>query len=85
MTKFHSDSEAIDRIGTPVIVEHLGVTRQAVFYWRRQGVPNDWRDPLARLGKRLGHEMPEMKTKRDRRRGRPPHARQSPTSPATPA
>ena len=70
MTKLHPDSEAIDRIGIKAIIDRFEVTRQAVHYWRRQGVPNDWRQSLLRLGKSLGHDMPEMKIKRDRRRGR---------------
>jgi hypothetical protein len=85
MKALHLDSSAIDRVGVPTVRAHFGISRQVIFYWRRQGVPNEHRKELALLGRKLGHEMPEMKIKRERKRGRPPTSGSQPTSPATPA
>lgn len=62
----HPDAAAIDRIGTAAIMEHFEITRQAVFYWRRSGVPKNCRKALAKLGEDAGHPMPEMAMMRDR-------------------
>jgi hypothetical protein len=80
MKELHLDSQAIDRVGIPAIVDHFDVRRQTVHYWRRQGVPADHRQRLAALGRKLGHEMPELKITRDRKRGRPRTSGSLPTS-----
>ena len=56
----HPDSSAIDRVGTTPIVEHFQVTKQAVSYWRRAGIPKQHRRPLALLGKVQGHDMSDL-------------------------
>ena len=66
METLHPDAPAIDRLGTEVIRDHFDITRQAVFYWRRAGVPKQHRKSLAKLGEERGHEMPEMSRMRDR-------------------
>jgi hypothetical protein len=66
MTKHHPDAAAIDRVGVPAIVAHFGITKQAVSYWRRNGVPKPHRKTLAMLGAVAGHAMPEMTEMRDR-------------------
>lgn len=85
MATLHPDSAAIDRIGGPIIREHFGLTRGAIFYWRRNGVPDAYRREMISLGKRHKVEMPEMKVRNGRRPGRPPTSGNQPTSPATPA
>ncbi len=85
MTTLHPDSQAIDRLGVLAVRLHFGMTRHAVYYWRRKGVPVEHRRALIALGRRLGDEMAEIKIKHDRKRGRPTTSGKSPTSPATPA
>ena len=62
----HPDAAAIDRIGTDAIMTHFDISRQAVSYWRMQGVPKQHRNSLAMLGEGGGHDMPEMRQMRDR-------------------
>jgi len=85
MTTLHPDSAAIDRIGAIAIRERFGITRQAVFYWRRKGVPNEHRRDLIAMGRKLGHDMSDMQIKTARKRGRPTTSGTSPTSLASPA
>ena len=59
---YHPDAAAIDRLGLAPIVSHFGVTRQAVSYWRYNGVPKPHRKTLAMLGAVAGIDMPEMRT-----------------------
>lgn len=66
MEKLHPDAAAIDRVGTRAIMEHFEITRQAVFYWRRSGVPKNCRKALAAFGEAAGREMPELRLTRDR-------------------
>lgn len=62
----HSDAAAIDRVGTEAIMAHFSISKQAVSYWRRKGVPRQHRKTLALLGAAGGHAMPEMLQMRDR-------------------
>lgn len=64
METLHPDAPAIDRVGLDAIREHFDITRQAVFYWRRAGVPRQHRKSLAMLGENAGHAMPEMRETR---------------------
>lgn len=66
MSESHPDSAAIDRIGTRHITKHFGMTRQAVSYWRKNGVPRQYRKFLRELGEQLGKPVPEMNKMRDR-------------------
>jgi hypothetical protein len=59
-TTQHNDAAAIDRLGRDRIEEHFGITRQAIDYWRKNGVPKPHRKTLAMLGALAGIEMPEM-------------------------
>jgi hypothetical protein len=62
----HPDAEAIDRVGRDAILNHFQISRQALSYWRRNGVPKQHRTTLAMLGAVAGHDMPEMRMMRDR-------------------
>lgn len=66
METLHPDAAAIDRVGTRAIMDHFEITRQSVFYWRRAGVPKQYRKALARLGEDAGHPMNELAEMRDR-------------------
>lgn len=66
MSKRHPDAAAIDRVGSKAIIAHFGITRQALSYWRKNGVPKPHRKTLAMLGAIGGHAMPEMAEMRDR-------------------
>jgi hypothetical protein len=66
MTTLHPDAAAIDRVGEQAILEHFQMTRQALSYWRRKGVPHMHRKTLAMLGAVGGHPMPEMREQRVR-------------------
>ena len=43
------DAQAIDRIGADVIRDHFGISRQALHYWRKNGIPDRHRNSLAAL------------------------------------
>lgn len=60
MKTFHPDSEAIDRVGRRLIRDHFEITRQALAYWRRNGVPKQHRKPLALLGHVHGKDMKDL-------------------------
>lgn len=60
----HPDAEAIDRVGEEAIKAHFGISRQAIHYWRKNGVPDMHRKTLAMLGAIAGKPMPEMQEKR---------------------
>jgi hypothetical protein len=66
METLHPDAPAIDRIGLDAIRDHFEISRQAVFYWRRAGVPKQHRKTLAMLGEQRGLPMPEMTVPRSR-------------------
>ena len=66
MADKHPDAAAIDRLDTNAICERFKVTRQAVSYWRREGVPYRYRKAMHALGKEWGVDMPEMRRMRDR-------------------
>ena len=66
MADLHPDAPAIDRIGVAAIRERFNITRQAVFYWRRKGVPRSYRKEMAALARSEGCEAPEMRQMRDR-------------------
>jgi hypothetical protein len=59
-TKRHPDSAALERVGTPALMEHFQVTRQSLAYWRRVGVPKPHRKSLIHLGRLLGHDMNDL-------------------------
>jgi hypothetical protein len=84
MPKLHPDSAAIDRIGVAIVSEHFYITRQAVHYWRRAGVPKRYRRMILALGEKLGIEVPEMRQMRDRISPAPASGQQ-PASSASPA
>ena len=65
-TQRHPDSAAIDRVGANAVYNHFGITRQALAYWRKKGVPPVHRKTLAMLGAVAGHDMPEMRQMRER-------------------
>lgn len=56
----HPDAIAVDRLGETRIKAHFNITRQAVAYWRANGVPRMHRKTLAMLGAMHGVPMPEM-------------------------
>lgn len=66
MNALHPDAAAIDRVGREAILDYFGITRQALHYWRRNGVPRPHRKTLGMLGAMAGHAMPEMQEMRDR-------------------
>ena len=49
MAKKHPHAEAIDRIGMQRIRSHFNISRQAVAYWRREGVPKPHLNSLMAL------------------------------------
>ncbi len=67
MEKEHPDAAAIDRLTVKAITDHLGISRQAVSYWRKHGVPKYHRRGLVLLGFQNGIDLPEMLQMRDRR------------------
>ena len=58
--KPHPDAAAIDRLGRERIQDHFGISRQAIDYWSRNGIPKPHRKTMAMLGALAGVEMPEM-------------------------
>lgn len=50
MRDLHPHHAAVDRVGIPAITARCKVTRQAVFYWRRRGIPNKYHDDMRELG-----------------------------------
>lgn len=60
MKTYHPDAAAIDRVGFEAIQAHFGVSRQALNYWRRNGVPNRHRKTLAMLCAVSGSPAPEL-------------------------
>jgi len=40
---------------------HFRISRQAVHYWRKKGVPARHRTTLAMLGAVAGYDMPELR------------------------
>lgn len=56
----HPHADAIERVGYPAIMAHFGVSRQALHYWKKKGVPERHRKTLAMLGAVAGHAMPEL-------------------------
>lgn len=66
MTDYHPDAAAIARVGSRAIIAHFDISRAALSYWRRHGVPKRHRKTLAMLGAVGGHAMPEMLEDRDR-------------------
>lgn len=67
MATYHPDAAAIDRVGRKVIMDHFGVSHQAITYWRKTGVPKPHRKTLALLGAVAGVAMPEMNEPRERK------------------
>ena len=61
--KAHPDAAAIDRIGTAALMEHFNITRQAIFYWRRNGIPRTYRKAVVLYGESLEHDMSDVATK----------------------
>lgn len=57
----HPDAAAIDRLGVEPIMSHFEISRQAISYWRRKGVPKQHRKTLAMLGAVAGVDMPELR------------------------
>lgn len=43
------DSAIIDRIGRKLIMEHFGISRQAVHHWCKNGIPDRHRNSVAML------------------------------------
>lgn len=62
----HPDAPAIDRLGTRLIRSRIDVTRQAIAYWRKKGVPKEHRKTLREIAKEEGYEVPELRKMRDR-------------------
>tara|TARA_Y100001968_G_C18753818_1_gene434562 strand:- start:106 stop:297 length:192 start_codon:yes stop_codon:yes gene_type:complete len=61
MDSKHPDAAAVERVGMRAIMAHFGISRQAVWSWKRKGVPVRHRKTLALLGAAAGHDMPEMR------------------------
>lgn len=57
----HPHAAAIDRLGYEAIKEHFGISRQAVAYWKRNGVPDMHRKTLSMLGAVGGVDMSELR------------------------
>ena len=60
MEQLHEHATAIDRVGREAIMAHFGISRQAIDYWRKNGVPPRHRKTLAMLGAVAGHDMKEV-------------------------
>lgn len=58
--KAHPDAAAIDRIGTQALMDHFSITRQSVSYWRRNGIPRQYRKALILFGESLKHDMSDV-------------------------
>jgi hypothetical protein len=59
-TPSHPDAPAIDLVGTDAIMDHFAISRQAVSYWRKSGVPKQHRKSLIMLGESLGLDMSKV-------------------------
>lgn len=60
METMHTDAAAVDRLGRGRIMSHFNISRQAIDYWRKHGVPKRHRKTLAMLGVLNGVPMKEM-------------------------
>lgn len=57
----HPHATAIEKIGLAAIQQHFGITRQAVHYWKKNGVPAVHLKTLAMLAAVGGHDTPELR------------------------
>lgn len=60
MATLHHHAPAIDRLGIPVLRSTFDMSRQAIHYWRRRGVPNEHRPRLFKLAAELRIKVPEL-------------------------
>ena len=56
----HPHAAAVDRIGREPIMQHFGISRQAIQYWRKKGVPHMHRKTLSMLAAIGGIPVPEL-------------------------
>lgn len=60
MDKLHPHAAAIDRLGHPRIKAHYNISKQAIAYWRKKGVPKMHHNTLLMLAASAGVQMPEL-------------------------
>ncbi len=56
----HPHAEAIDRIGVTAITSHFNISRQALWKWRKNGVPRIHHNSLRMLAMVRGVNAPEL-------------------------
>lgn len=56
----HPHAEAIDRIGATAITSHFNISRQALWKWRKNGVPRIHHNSLRMLAMVRGVNAPEL-------------------------
>lgn len=54
-----SHEQLIDTLGRKVVRQRYGLTRQALYYWRKRGVPHSHRVAVAKLAAENGVVVPQ--------------------------
>jgi hypothetical protein len=54
MSEHHKHEAVLERIGIATIKEHLGISRQVIFNWKRRGVPRNMHKALVLLAETQG-------------------------------